>query len=458
MNANFERIDAVNGKITVDIKREDFASDVKKRVAEMGKTHPIKGFRPGHAPASLLNKYYGPGVTARVVDNKVNDALIDCIKANDLNVLGEPMLEEGTNVDLMDASKDEFTFNFEVGMAPEITLKLNKRIQVPFYLIEVSDQMVNDAIEHDRKRLGKLVDGEKSDMESMLRGSMAELDEQGNVKEDGVKVERTVISPRYVADKEEAARFEGLKVGDTVKFNPHKAYEGNVAELSSMLNVDRDVAAEMKSDFNFTVEEIKVNELAEMNQEFFDGVLGKDVAHNEEELREGVRKAIAQMELPESNHRFTVDAQRVLLRSAGDLELPEALLTRLVNRNRAEENKPELTEDEKKSMFKSLRWQLIRDHFIREMGITASEDDVHNTAMAIAQQQMTQYGMYNLPKEYLENYANRILEDPKNHQMCYDTALDQKFFAMLKETVKVNEKTVTSEEFGKLYENDEKAD
>jgi len=456
MNANFEQIDAVNGVITVDIKREDFATDVKKKVAEMGRLHPIKGFRPGHAPAALLAKHYGPGVTARVVDDKVNDALLKCIKDNDLRVLGEPMLDEQTNVDLMDAEKDEFTFKFDVGMAPAIELKLNKRINIPYYLIEVTDKMVDDAIDYDRKRLGKLVDGEQSDKESMLRGSLTELDEQGNAKEDGIKVERTVISPRYLTDEEQSARFVGVKVGDNVVFNPHTASGGSVAELSSMLNVDRDEAANIKSDFSFKVEEIKVNELAEMNQEFFDGVLGKDVAHNEEELREGVRKHIAALQIPESNHRFTVDTERVLLRAAGEMPLPEALLTRFVKRNRAEEDKPAPTDEELQEMFKQLRWQLLRDHFIKELGITASEDDVHNTAKAIAQQQLTQYGMYNLPDEYLEQYAQRILEDRQNRQMCYDTATDQKFFAAVKETVKINEKTVTAEEFGKLYQDDAK--
>ena len=283
MNVNFEQIDAVNGMLTVELKREDFAADVNKEVAQMGVRHPLKGFRPGKAPKSLLMKFYGPSVTADVVDRMVGRAVYDYIRENKLQILGEPLPNEDTKVDIM--KDEEMTFKYDLGMAPAIELKLNKRINVPYYNIEVTDQMIDDAIAHDRKRLGTLVDGEESDKESMLRGSMAELDEQGNDKENGIKVERTVISPRYMADDDEAAKFVGVKVGDTFTFNPHKAYNGNTAELSGLLNVDR-ADADVKNDFRITIEEIKVNKDAEMNEEFFKGVLGTetDVKDSREQL------------------------------------------------------------------------------------------------------------------------------------------------------------------------------
>ena len=258
MNVNFEQIDAVNGMLTVDLKREDFANDVNKEVAQMGVRHPLKGFRPGKAPKALLMKFYGPSVTADVVDRMVGRAVYDYIRENKLQVLGEPLPSEDTKVDIM--NDEEMAFKYDLGLSPAIELKLNKRINVPYYNIEVTDQMVDDAIAHDRKRLGTLVDGEVSDKESMLRGSMVELDEQGNDKQDGVKVERTVISPRYMNDDDEAAKFVGVKVGDTFVFNPYKAYDGNAAELQGLLNIDRNVAGEMKSDFRVTIEEIKVNQ------------------------------------------------------------------------------------------------------------------------------------------------------------------------------------------------------
>ncbi len=452
MNVSFEQIDAVNAMLTVELKREDFASDVNKEVAQMGVRHPIKGFRPGKAPKSLLMKYYGPSVTADVVDRMVSRAIYDYIRENKLQVLGEPLPNEDTKVDIM--KDEEMTFKYDLGLAPAIELKLNKRINVPYYNIEVTDQMVDAAIAHDRKRLGTLVDGEVSDKESMLRGSMVELDAEGNVLEDGIKVERTVISPRYMDDDDEAAKFVGVKVGDTFAFNPHKAYNGNIAELSGLLNVDRN-QADVKSDFRITVEEIKVNQEAEMNEEFFKGVLGTETeVKDEAAFREAVREMIGRANVPESNYRFTVDAQRILTDKAGDLQLPEEFLKRFLKLRREQDQKEntEVTDEEAQDMFKQLRWQLVKDHLIKELGIQIEKEDIDTAAFIFAQQQLSQYGIYNAPEDLIRQQAERFMQDDRARDMIQEHAVDNKFYAAVKEAVKVNEKTISVEDFRKLYE------
>ena len=452
MNVSFEQIDAVNAMLTVELKREDFASDVNKEVAQMGVRHPIKGFRPGKAPKSLLMKYYGPSVTADVVDRMVSRAIYDYIRENKLQVLGEPLPNEDTKVDIM--KDEEMTFKYDLGLAPAIELKLNKRINVPYYNIEVTDQMVDDAIAHDRKRLGALVDGEVSDKESMLRGSMVELDAEGNVLEDGIKVERTVISPRYMDDDDEAAKFVGVKVGDTFTFNPHKAYNGNIAELSGLLNVDRN-QADVKSDFRITIEEIKVNQEAEMNEEFFKGVLGTETeVKDEAAFREAVREMIGRANVPESNYRFTVDAQRILTEKAGDLQLPEEFLKRFLKLRREQDQKEntEVTDEEAQDMFKQIRWQLVKDHLIKELGIQIEKEDIDTAAFIFAQQQLSQYGIYNAPEDLIRQQAERFMQDDRARDMIQEHAVDNKFYAAVKEAVKVNEKTISVEDFRKLYE------
>ena len=452
MNVSFDQIDAVNGMITVVLKREDFSSDVNKEVAQMGVRHPLKGFRPGKAPKNLLMKFYGPSVTADVIDRKVGRAVYDYIRENKLQVLGEPLPNEDTKVDIM--KDEEMTFKYDLGLAPAIELKLNKRINVPYYNIEVTDQMVDDAIAHDRKRLGTLVDGEVSDKESMLRGSMIELDEQGNDKQDGIKVERTVISARYMADEDEAAKFVGVKVGDTFVFNPHKAYNGNIAELASMLNVDRN-EADVKSDFRITIEEVKVNKEAEMNEEFFKGVLGTDTeVKDEAAFREAVRDMIVKANIPESNYRFTVDAQRILTDKAGELQLPEEFLKRFLKlrREQDEKNNGEVTEEEAQNMFKQLRWQLVKDHLAQELGIKVEKEDIDTAAFIFAQQQLSQYGIYNAPEDLVKQQAERFMQDDRAREMIQEHAIDNKFYAAVKEAVKVNEKSISVEDFRKLYE------
>ncbi|MBR5726630.1 MAG: hypothetical protein IKX56_07855 [Muribaculaceae bacterium] len=457
MNVSFEQIDAVNAKLAVDVKREDFANDVNKEVAAMGVRHPLKGFRPGKAPKSLLMKFYGPSVTADVVDRMVGKAVYDYIRENKLHVLGEPLPNEDTKVDIM--NDEEMTFNYDLGLAPTIELKLNKRINVPYYNIEVTEQMIDDAIAHDRKRLGTLVDGEVSDKESMLRGSLIQLDEQGNDMADGIKVEHTVISPRYIANEEEAAKFVGVKVGDTFVFNPHKAYDGNVAELSAMLNVDRNLAGDVKSDFRVTIEEIKVNKEAEMNEEFFKGVLGVETdVKDEAAFREAMRGMIAQANVPESNYRFTVDAQRILTEKAGELPLPEEFLKRFLKVRREQDGKEntEVTDEEAKSMFEQLRWQLVKDHVAQELDVKVEKEDIDTAAYIFAQQQLSQYGIYNAPQDLVKQQAERYMQDERAFEMIQEHAIDNKFYAAVREAVKVNEKTISVEEFRKLFEKEEK--
>ena len=456
MNVSYEQIDAVNGMLTVELKREDFASDVNKEVAQMGVRHPLKGFRPGKAPKSLLMKFYGPSVTADVVDRMVGRAVYDYIRENKLHVLGEPLPNEDTKVDIM--KDEEMTFKYDLGLAPAIELKLNKRINVPYYNIEVTDQMVDDAIAHDRKRLGTLVDGEVSDKESMLRGSMVELDADGNDKADGIKVERTVISARYMNDEDEAAKFVGVKVGDTFTFNPYKAYDGNAAELQGLLNIDRNVAAEMKSDFRVTIEEIKVNQEAEMNEEFFKGVLGVETeVKDEAAFREAVREMIQRANVPESNYRFTVDAQRILTEKAGELQLPEEFLKRFLKlrREQGEKENAEVTDEEAQRMFKQLRWQLVKDYLAEQLGIKVEKEDIDTAAFIFAQEQLSQYGIYNAPEDLVRQQAERYMQDDRAREAIQEHAIDNKFYAAVREAVKVNEKNISVEDFRKLYEKEE---
>ena len=457
MNVSFEQIDAVNATLAVELKREDFVSDVNKEVAAMGVRHPIKGFRPGKAPKSLLMKYYGPSVTADVIDRMVGRAVYDYIRENKINVLGEPLPNEDTKVDIM--KDEEMTFKYDMGLAPAVEIKLNKRINVPYYNIEVTEQMVDDAIAHDRKRLGTLVDGEVSDKESLLRGSMVELDEQGNDKEGGIKVEHTVISSRYMDSEDEAAKFVGVKVGDTFVFNPHKAYNGNVAELSAMLNIDRSEAGEMKSDYRVTIEEIKVNKEAEMNEEFFKGVLGVETeVKDEAAFREAVREMIAKANIPDSNYRFTVDAQRILTDKVGDLPLPEEFLKRFLKYRRAQDDKEntELTDEEAQGMFKQLRWQIIRDQIAQDLEVKVEKEDIDTAAFIFAQQQLSQYGIYNAPEDLIKQQAERYMQDDRARDMIQEHAIDNKFYAAVREAVKVNEKSISVEDFRKLFEKDDK--
>ncbi len=453
MNVTLDKNGNVSGVLTISLVEEDYQAEVKKQLAELGRRRPIKGFRPGHVPAGLLKKYYGGQVTAEVVDQVVSRELTNYIRENNIDLLGEPMLSPDTKVDMV--NEKDFSFKFDLGFAPEFELKLDKRVKVPYYNIEVSQEMIDNQNEAFKKRFGTQVAGEVADEDALLRGSMVELAEDGTAKEDGIKVERTIVSPKYLKDDDEKAKFVGKKVGDELVFNPSKGAGGNVTELAAMLNIDKDQAADVKSDFNFKVEEILVNKDAEMGQELFDSVLGKDVVKTEEEYFEKVKEMLAGQLKNDSNYRFTLDAEQVLKKKVGDLEMPDEFLKRyLVSINKdADQAK---IEEEYPRTREEIVWQLIKEKVARTYDVKIEQDDLMRLARIYASQQFAQYGMGNLPDDMLDRYAGELLENKDYSREISRRAFEDKVFATIRDNVSLNEKTVTVEEFNKLFEKDKK--
>lgn len=449
MNVTLEKNGNVNGVITISFKEEDYQSDVKKELARIGREHPLKGFRPGHVPAALLKKHYGNEVLVNVIDRKVSKALNDYIQENKLDVLGEPMLSKDTKINF-NTDKD-FDFKFDLGLAPEFDVKLDKRVKVPFYEIEVSQEMVDKQNDNFKKRFGKQVPGEVASEDSLLRGSMAELNEDGTEKADGIKVEKTIISPQYLKSDDEKAKFVGHKVNDEIVFNPFKAADGNLTELAAMLNVDKK-DAEVKSDFKFVPNEILVNQDAEVNQEFFDNVLGKDEAKDEKEYLEKLKEMIANQLKNDSNYRFTIDAEDVLKKKVGDLELPDEFLKRFLAARAGKDADEKKIEEDYPKTKAQIVWQLIKEKVARNLNVKLEKEDVMRLARFFAAQQFAQYGMTNIPDDVIEKYAGELLEKQEYANEIQNRAFDDKLFAAIKEAVALNVKNVTVEEFNKLFE------
>lgn len=448
MNVTLDKTGNVTGVLTISLVEEDYQAEVKKQLSHLNRTRPLKGFRPGHVPASLLMKHYGGQVIAEVVDEKVSHELTDYIRNNNLDLLGEPMLTKDTKVDLV--NEKDFTFKFDLGFAPEFELKLDKRVKVPYYNIEVSQEMIDKQNEAYKKRFGTQVPGEVSTEEALLRGSLTELNEDGTVKDDGIKVERTIISPKYLKDDAEKAKLIDLKVDDEVTFNPNKAAGGNITELAAMLAVDKD-KADVKSDFTFKVGEILVNKDAEMGQEFFDMVLGKDVAKSEEDYFAKIKEMLAGQLKSDSNYRFSIDAEAVLKKKVGDLELPDEFLKQYLLSTNKEMDAAKIEEEYPRTR-EEIVWQLIKEKIAKNYDVKIEKEDQMRLARIYAAQQFAQYGIGNVPNETLDRYAEEMMDNKEYAREISRRAFEDKVFATIHDNVSLNEKSVTVEEFNKLYE------
>lgn len=449
MNVSIEKTGNVSAILTVSIEENDYKEKVTKELKEIGKKHNIPGFRQGHVPFGELNRRFGKQVTSDVINNEVYNAVVGYIRDNKLGVLGEPLPVDVVELDLK--NKKDFTFQYELALVPELNIEAGKDTTVPYYTIEVTDEMINEQDKNFRERFGAQVPGEEVEPNALVKGSIMELNEDGTVKteEDAIQMLNGIVAPMYFKDKEQADKFIGKKVNEKVVFNPWKTCEGNAAELSSMLGVDKDKAADIKGDFEMSISEIIVVRPAELNQELFDNVLGKDKAKNEEEYRNGVKEMIARELARNSEMLFRVDVEKAMMAKYGDMELPAEVLKKwLVRRN--EGVTAENVDAEYVKMEPSLKWQLVKERLADICQVKIEEQDLVNHAKMIARAQFAQYGMTNMDDDTLTDYARRILADKNYRPRIVEEVGDVKLFDAIKDKITVDNKTVSLDEFKEI--------
>ena len=313
--------------------------------------------------------------------------------------------------------------------------------------------MIDEQDANFRERFGNQVPGEEVDEKALVKGSIMELNEDGSVKEgeDAIQVVSGIIARMYLKSKEEADKFIGKKLNDKVVFNPWNACEGDVTRLASMLNIDKEKAAEAKSNFEMSISEIIVVKPAELNEEYYKNIFGPDKVKTEEEYFNAIKEMISAQISGNSELLFHMQAEKTLVEKFGNIELPQEFLKKwLVRPN--EGLTAENIDAEFEKMIPSLKWQLIKERIAAVAEVKIEEADVINHAKAIARQQFAQYGMTNVEDDMLTDYAKRILDDKNSRSRIIEEAGDMKLFEAIKQTAKIEAKSVSIEEFKTIAE------
>lgn len=449
MNVSMTKTDAVEARLTVSVEENDYKEKVQKKLKEIGRTHQIPGFRKGHVSLGDLQRRFGREVTSDVINQEVFEAVMKYIEENKLNVLGQPVPVEVKELDFK--TQKDFTFEYDLALAPELNVVLDKSEHIPYYEIEVTDEMINEQDQAFRKRFGAQVPGEEFEKDALVKGSIFELNEDGSVKEgdDAIQVVNGIVAPMYFKSPEQAALFEGKKVGDKVKFNPWDTCNGDPTELSSMLQVDKARVADLHNDFELTISEIIVVRPAELNQEYFDQVFGKDKVHNEEEYRQAIKEIIAAELANNSEIIFRMSARNFFTGKYGDMQLPATTLKKwLMMRN--EELNEENIDAEYEKMVPDLKWQLIKERIAEIAQVKIEEDDLLGFAKALAARQFAQYGMTNMDDETLTNYAKNILADKNYRPRLIEQVGDIKLFTAIENAVTLDRETVSLDRFKEI--------
>lgn len=451
MNVSFQNIDKVSALLTVKLEKADYQEKVDKSLKTFRQKAQIPGFRKGMVPMSLVKKMYGKSVVAEEVNKLLSEKVYDYIKSNNINMLGEPMPNEEKQQVIDFDTMEDFEFVFDIALAPEFKAEVSSSDKVDYYTIEVTDAMVDNQVKAYTQRNGKYEQVAAYEDNDMLKGLIAELDENGNTKEGGIQVEGAVLMPFYMKNDEQKAIFANAKVNDVLVFNPNTAYDGHAAEIASLLKIEKEAAAEVKSDFSFQVEEITRFVSGELNQEIFDQVFGEGVVKTEEEFRAKIKESIAEQLVADSDYKFLIDARKMLMEKVGKLEFPDALLKRVMLLNNKEKGEEFVAENYDKSI-EELTWHLIKEQLVKDNEIKVEQEDVIKMAKEATKGQFAQYGMMTVPEDILENYAQEMLKKKENVDGLVGRVVEAKLATALKSKVTLNNKTVPMEEFNKMFE------
>lgn len=450
MNVSFEKVDKVNALLTIQIEKADYEKKVSAALKDFRKKASLPGFRPGMVPTSLLKKRFGTEILAEQVNKILGEEVYKYIREQKINILGEPLPNEDKQEPVDFVNKEDFTFVFDVALAPEFDAKISDKDTLDYYQIEVTDEMVNSQVESYAQRGGQYNKVEEYKEGDMVKGILAQLDAEGNVLEGGIQVEGAVMLPNYMKNEDEKAKFNGTKVNDVLVINPAKAYENNDVELSSLLKISKEEAAEMKSDFSYQVTEITRYEASAINQELFDKMLGEGVVSSEEEFRAYIKKQLEAQFANDSQYKLTLDLRSYLTERIGKLEYPEATLKRIMSLNNQDKD-ADFIEKNFAPSLEELTWHLIKEQLSEQLEIKVEEADILESAKIATRLQFAQYGMMNIPEDMLLNYAKEMMKNKQQVENMVARTIENKIADKAMEVVTLNRKTVSLDEFNKMF-------
>lgn len=447
MNIVRENKDELNLVIKLQVNKADYEEKYNKELANYRRKANIPGFRPGNAPLGLVKKMVGKSILADEINKIISDGLFDYIKKENLKIIGEPLpsLTEQKPIDW--DNPDGFEFAFDAALLPEIELKLTKKDKCPYYTIKVEENLIDNTVESHTRRYGKTETVEQAGENDLVRGKIEPIDENGNVVFEGFTNPNALISLEYIKDKNFKETMLQSKADDVIDFDVEKAFDPQEAKY--IFGLKSNAEAQITGNYRLTINSISHFMPAEVNQELFDQVYGAEVVKSVEEYRAKIAAEIAGTFAKDSDYKFMIDIKKKIIEKL-DIQLPDEFLKRwLVVTN--EKITDEQIQNEYPMFREDLIWQMIKDKISKENNLEASEEDIMEFARMSTRAQFANYGLYNLPEENLNQFAQEIVNKPEEKNKIVSKILEDKVTSHLKSVVKLDEKEVTTEEFNKLF-------
>ncbi|RLD25290.1 MAG: trigger factor [Bacteroidetes bacterium] len=449
MNISQENSDKLNAILNMKVEKSDYEEKVNEVLNDYRKKAKVDGFRPGKVPMGLIRKMYYTPVLVDEVNKLVSESLFNHLKDNSVKILGEPLPHKDGDKRIDFENDTDFEFKFDLGLAPELNLEVTPKDKVLFYKIKIDKKQQDEYKDSLLQRNGEFKSVDKATDNEMIKGLLVKVDKEGVEVENGIRVENISMALDMMKDDDQKILFSGTKGGDEVTFDAKKAFP-NDTDLASLLRIDKSEIPLLEGTFKCVIEEVMKFENAEIGQELFDKVYGEGEVKSEEEFLKRISDEIALNYERESDYRFMVDTREAMIKKA-KIDLPVEFLKRWIvetNENITDEQ----IQDDFVKYEDDFRWQLIKEHLLKQQDIKVTEEEALEVAKGVALNQYMQYGISNVPEDYLENYAKEMMSKPEESRKFFEQKGEEKLVAYIKSVAKVDEKEVSSEKFRKLYE------
>ena len=434
MNVTRTDQDKLNATLTIHIDKADYQPTVDKTLADYKKNANIPGFRKGMVPMGMIKKQYGMGVMAEEVNKLIQKALNDYLSENKIDILGQPLPDADQEIDW---NADDFKFDFQLGLAPEFDVKLKSKKAIDHYVVEPSDEMIEDQIKNIRSQYGSIVSQDKVEENSEITGRF--------VNEELEIDNRTTFKMDEIKGKTNAKKFLGATAGSILELKSKNLFEadGALERHLGVVDSDKDVSAVA---LQFYVDEINTRELATMDQAFFDKLFGESVVTSEDELKARLKEDATKQFSQQSDQKLLNDVTERLIEET-KFDLPEEFLTKWI----AQAGEKELNEEEAKAEFerseKGLRYQLIENKLITDNKLQLEFEELKNYASTLIRQQMAQYGNTDATDQEVDKVVLRIMSNQDEVKRLSEQLQNEKMLNFLKENANLKEKKVSYEDF-----------
>ena len=442
-----EDVGALNAQIKINVPVSEYEPLLDKSLKLARKNVDLKGFRKGMVPVGLVKKMYGNQILVEELNKLLNQEINNYISENKIDLLGTPIPVESEDPGINIQNLKDYEFIYEFGTAPEVQLRaLSSETQITKYQIKVSKDDLANETERLRKQTGEVTnpEGDIQD-DDVLLGAMAELEDSG-VMEGGVQTEATF--PVDMLTDAGKKSLLGFKIGDHADIDVFESFNKSKEEIVKHVLNQQETAENMGNHFRFTLTKINRIGLAKVDTEFFDKIFGKDQVKNEEEFNKKLEEEISNAYNKEMDNKLNNDVLQFFIENT-QIDLPDEFLKRWIQLTNEKSITQEQVELEYESFQRNLKWTLIAKKIKANHNLEISDDEIVDYMKTMIKAQFG-FGGENENDDQLTEWANKMLENAEQKGKTYDQLLADKIFNVIKDTVTIQTKEVTLEEFKEL--------